>query len=103
MKVLVGVKERCVRPADVAVIEGAKSFYPVRDGGDWFSMRRIGERLHCGGSMYAERSHVVELNYQILRSITWNNKFVSENTLVYWASTLSVASYNFFLFLLCSS
>lgn len=39
---------QCVQQEDVIVIEGAKSFYQERDGGDWFKMRRGEESLRCG-------------------------------------------------------
>lgn len=37
-----------MRQADVIVIEGAKSFYRERDGGDCCRMRR-GEKTLCSG------------------------------------------------------
>lgn len=57
---------QCVQQEDVIVIEGAKSFYQERDGGDWFKMRR-GEESALRGGRCAERSHIAEFKCQMFK------------------------------------
>lgn len=77
-----------MRQADVIVIEGAKSFYRERDGGDCFRMRRGEKNLRCeGGGGHWQRKKISQNNVPNVKACYMVSEiYVQEKYIGYYSS-----------------